>query len=43
LGEWREQDARKIPGQPQRRRDAYEDGVVTGNIFCVPRSQQALS
>jgi hypothetical protein len=34
LGTWRERDAREILGEPRRRRDAYEQGVVTGDIFA---------
>jgi hypothetical protein len=33
LGEWSREDARKVLGQPRRRRDALENGAVTGDIF----------
>jgi hypothetical protein len=34
LGEWRIRDARAILGEPRRRRDAYQDGTVTGDIYA---------
>ncbi len=34
LGEWQVGDARQILGEPRARRDAYEDGVVTGDIYA---------
>jgi hypothetical protein len=34
LGEWQAEDAREVLGEPRRHRDAYEQGVVTGNIFA---------
>jgi len=34
LREWQERDARTILGEPRRRRDAYEEGVVTGDILA---------
>jgi len=33
LGEWTLADAHKLLGEPRRRRDAYEEGVVTGDIY----------
>jgi hypothetical protein len=34
LGEWQFENAREILGEPRRRRDAYEEGVVTGDIYA---------
>jgi hypothetical protein len=34
LGEWSREDARKVLGEPRRRRDAFENGAVTGDIFA---------
>ena len=34
LGEWQIQDAREILGEPRRRRDAFQEGVVTGDIYA---------
>src|SRR5215472_14407114 len=34
LGDWQIRDARAILGEPRRRRDAYQDGAVTGDIYA---------
>ena len=34
LGEWKEADARHVLGTPRRRRDAFEHGSVTGDIYA---------
>jgi hypothetical protein len=34
LGEWRIRDASEVLGEPRRRRDAYKDGVITGDIYA---------
>ena len=34
LGEWTANDARRLLGDPSRRRDAYAEGAVTGDIFA---------
>jgi hypothetical protein len=34
LGQWTATDAKRLLGDPRRRRDAYEEGVVTGDIFA---------
>ena len=34
LGVWREADAHRILGEPRRRRDALEQGVIAGSILA---------
>ena len=34
LGEWQIQAAREVLGEPRRRRDAYQEGAVTGDIYA---------
>src|SRR6476646_5289585 len=34
LSEWQAQDAREAFGEPRRRRDAFEEGVATGDIYA---------
>jgi hypothetical protein len=34
LGEWQLAEARGILGEPRRRRDAFQDGEVTGDIYA---------
>ncbi len=34
LGVWQEDDAKKVLGEPRRRRDALEEGSVTGAILA---------
>jgi hypothetical protein len=34
LGQWQAQDARAVLGEPLRRRDAYDEGAITGDIYA---------
>jgi hypothetical protein len=34
LGDWGQEDARKLLGEPLRRRDAFDKGEVTGDIYA---------
>ena len=36
LGAWKLRQATAVLGEPQRRRDGYDDGVVTGDIYAFP-------